>query len=143
MRICLQSCYKGTSGEDFLNWLMHISPWSLSNGSLNIENYDSPVAFSSVSRYPKGIRSSNLLHRRYGWNQLNAGIHIGPWTIFHGPVIFLYVWKTIRYMNIISWDNNYLWPAFWPQNKSRAKSPVFHGPVICPIPSGLFHNWAW
>ena len=32
-------------------------------------------------------------------------MHIGPWLLFHGPVILLYIAKTISFMKIIVWEN--------------------------------------
>ena len=39
------------------------------------------------------------------------------WPIFHGPVIFCYILKTIWYINIILQDYVSLWPDIWPQSK--------------------------
>ena len=52
----------------------------------------------------------------------------GP--IFHGPVIFPYILKTIWCMKIIIWDYVSVWPNAWPQNKCRSLWSIFHGPVI-------------
>ena len=41
-----------------------------------------------------------------GKDLMEAMEHIGPWPIFHGPVILPYIIKTLSYMYITGWDNN-------------------------------------
>ena len=48
----------------------------------------------------------------------------------HGPVILLYILKTIWCMNIILWVYGSVRLDIWPQNKCRSVWPLFHGPVI-------------
>ena len=52
------------------------------------------------------------------------------WSIFHGPVILCYIFKTIWCLNIIIWDYESVWPDIWPQNNCRSLWSIFHGPVI-------------
>ena len=47
-----------------------------------------------------------------------------------GPVILLYILKTIWCMNIILWDYGSVWPDVWHQNTHRSQWPIFHGPCI-------------
>ena len=54
------------------------------------------------------------------------------WPIFHGPVILLYIWKTIWHMNIILPDYEMVWPDNSPQYECMSLWPIFHGPVILP-----------
>ena len=54
------------------------------------------------------------------------------WPIFHGPVILLYIWKTIWHMNIILPDYEIVWPNNSPQYECKSLWPLFHGPVILP-----------
>ena len=42
------------------------------------------------------------------------------WPIFHSPVIWPYILKTISYMYIILWDFESVWPDIWPENKCRS-----------------------
>ena len=68
-------------------------------------------------------------------------INVGHWPIFHGPLILLYILKTIWCMNIILWDYESVWHDIWPQNKCRSLWPIFHGPVILPYIWRLFDIW--
>ena len=52
------------------------------------------------------------------------------WLTFHGPVIVLYIFKTIWWMNVILCDNESVGHDLWPQNECRSQWPIFHGPVI-------------
>ena len=37
------------------------------------------------------------------------------WKLFHGPVILLYILKTIQWLSILLWDLESVWPDFWPK----------------------------
>ena len=52
------------------------------------------------------------------------------WPVFHGPVILPYILKAIWCMNILIMDYESVWPDVWPQNKRRSLWPIFHGPMI-------------
>ena len=52
------------------------------------------------------------------------------WPIFHGPLIFPYISKTIWWMSAIFLDNETVWHKLWLQNKYRSTWPIFHGLVI-------------
>ena len=54
------------------------------------------------------------------------------WPIFHGPMILLYISKTIWHMHIIFPDYEIVWHNLWPKYECKSLWPEFHGPVILP-----------
>ena len=55
-----------------------------------------------------------------------------PIHVFHGPVILLYILKTIQLLKIKFWDYKSVWPDIWPQNICRSLWPIFHGSLNLP-----------
>ena len=51
-----------------------------------------------------------------GWRTSCEGVYT-MWPIFHGPVIWPYILKTIEWLYIILRDYEPIWHNFWPQNK--------------------------
>ena len=54
------------------------------------------------------------------------------WPIFHGSVILPYILKAIWGINMIPWNNEWVWLDSWPQKKSGSLWPIFYGSVILP-----------
>ena len=52
------------------------------------------------------------------------------WPIFYGPVILLYMWKTIWHINIILPDYEMVLHNIWPEYECWSVWPMFNGPVI-------------
>ena len=76
-----------------------------------------------------------LMYEHNTWDYGSVWPDIWPqnkwwWTIFHGPVILSYTFKTIWCMSIIFSDNETVWSKLWPQSKYKSTWPIFHGLVI-------------
>ena len=63
------------------------------------------------------------------------------WPIFHGPVILLYILKTIWYMNIILWDYESVWTEVWPKINIGPCDLYFMVQWFCLISWRLFDVW--
>ena len=52
------------------------------------------------------------------------------WPIFHGPLIWPYIFNVIWYMNSLIWDYESVWPEVSNQSRCQSWWPIFYGPVI-------------
>ena len=52
------------------------------------------------------------------------------WPLFHVPVIWPFILKTIWWISIMLFNDKLMWWGIWPENKCRSQWPVFHGPMI-------------
>ena len=119
--------------KEFL-WKMHIycngmvfSHYSKSNILWSWGYYLYLENHSVAEHYTLGLWVSMTQHL---WPQ---NIWWSLWPVFHGPLNWPYILKTVWCMNIILWDYESVWHDIWPRNKCRSLWPIFHGPVILPL----------
>ena len=72
------------------------------------------------------------------WLQNRCG---SQWPIFHSPLIFSYILKTIWWMNVILLDNKSMWHNLWLQNKKGQYDLYFFVHWFCLISWRLFDGW--